>query len=70
MRIPYLYEHLRRTESADLEIHVVTTDVLLSTRTSPTNESIASLNPKINLEKCKHPCKIEVLNPVGKFHHK
>ena len=31
----------RRTEPADLEIHEVTTDASLSTRTSPTTESIA-----------------------------
>ena len=44
----YLYEHLWRTEPINLEIDEVTTDVLLSTGTSPTTESIAPLNPEIN----------------------
>jgi hypothetical protein len=48
------YEHLRWTEPVDLEIQV-TTGASLSTRTSPTNESIAPLNPEINLRKCEHP---------------
>jgi hypothetical protein len=43
------YEHLWRTQPVDLEIHEVTTGVSLSTKTSPIAESIASLNPRINL---------------------
>ena len=50
------YEHLRRIVPADLEIHEVTTGVSLSTGTSPTTESITSLNPEINPEKYEHPC--------------
>jgi hypothetical protein len=54
----YPYEHLWRTESVDLEVDEVTTDVSLLTGTSPTIEKIASVNLKINLGKCKHPCQI------------
>jgi hypothetical protein len=60
---PYPYEHLRKTEPADLEIHEVTTGTSLSTGTSPTTECIAPLNPRINLGKYEHPCQIEDLNP-------
>ena len=45
VRKSYPYEHLRRTEPADLEIHEVTTYASLSTGTSPTTKSIAPLNP-------------------------
>jgi hypothetical protein len=64
------YERLRRTESADLEIHEVSTGVSLSTKTSPTTESIAPLNPKINLEKYEHSYQVKNLNPtqVKRFH--
>ena len=65
VRKPYLYEHLRRTEPADLEIHKVTTGTSLSTETSPTTESIAPLNPGINPEKYEHPCQVKDLNPNG-----
>ena len=61
----YPYEHIRRTEPADLEIHEVTTDASLTTGTSPTIESIAPLNPGINLRKYEHPCQIKDLNPDG-----
>jgi hypothetical protein len=47
----YPYEHIRRTELADLEIHEVTIGVSLSMETSPTAENIALLNPEINLRK-------------------
>jgi hypothetical protein len=40
VRKPYPYEHLRRTEPADLEIHEVTIGASLSTGTLPTTESI------------------------------
>jgi hypothetical protein len=43
-----LYEHIRRTDSTDHEIHEVITDDSLSTGIMPTTESIASLNPKID----------------------
>ena len=46
----------------DHEIHEVTIDVLLSTETSPTTESIAPLNLKINLKKYEHPCQVKDLN--------
>jgi len=59
------YEHLRRTEPADLEIHEVTMDASLSTETSPTTESIALLNLGINPEKCELPCQVDDLNPGG-----
>jgi hypothetical protein len=52
-------------ELVDLKIHEVTTDASLSMRTSPTTESIAPLNPKINPEKYEHPCQVEDLNPDG-----
>ena len=61
----YLYEDLRRIEPTNFEIDEVTTDVLLSTGTSPTTESVAPLNPKINSEKYEHPCQVENLNPGG-----
>jgi hypothetical protein len=61
---PTLYEHLRRTEPADLEIHEVTTGTSLS-GTSPTTENIASLNSGINPEKWEHPCQVEDLNLGG-----
>jgi hypothetical protein len=60
---PTSYEHLRRTELADLEIHELTIGISLSTGTSPITESIAPLNPRINLKKYKHPCQVEDLNP-------
>jgi hypothetical protein len=44
------YEHLRRTEPANLEIHKVTIGASLSMGTSPTTESIEPLNPRINPE--------------------
>jgi hypothetical protein len=53
------------TEPADLKIHEATTDTSLSTGTSSTTESIAPLNPRINLEKYEHPCQVEDLNPGG-----
>ena len=53
------------TEPVDLKIHEVTTDVSLPTGTSPTIESIAPLNLRINLEKYEHSCQIEDINPVG-----
>ena len=59
------YEHLRRTEPADLEIHEVTMDASLSTETSLTTESIAPLNLEINPGKCEHPCQVEDLNLDG-----
>ena len=34
---PYLYEHLRRTEPADLEVDEVSTGVSMLTGTSPTS---------------------------------
>jgi hypothetical protein len=37
----------------------------LSTGTSPTTESIVSLNPEINLGKCEHPYRVENLNLGG-----
>jgi hypothetical protein len=46
-------------EPADLEIHEVTVYASLSMRTSPTIESIALLNPKINPEKYEHLCQVE-----------
>jgi hypothetical protein len=51
---PYLYEHLRRTETTYLEVDEVTTGASLLTDTSPTTESIAPLNP----DKCKHQCQV------------
>ena len=65
VRKPYPYEHLRKTEPADLEIHEVTTGASLSTGTSPTTKSIAPLNPEINPGKYEHPCQVEDLNPGG-----
>ena len=59
------YEHLRRTEPADLEIHEVTMDVSLSTETSLTTESIAPLNLGINPGKYEHPYQVEDLNLGG-----
>ena len=59
------YEHLRRIEPADLEIHKVTTGALLSTGTSLTTERITPLNPRINPGKYEHPCQVEDLNPGG-----
>jgi hypothetical protein len=53
------------TEPVDLEIHEVTTGASLSTGTSPTTESIAPLKPRINPEKCEHPCQVKDLNPGG-----
>jgi hypothetical protein len=50
---------------AHLEIDEVPTGASLSTGTSPTIESTMSLNPRINPEKCEHPCKAEDLNPGG-----
>ena len=55
------YEHLRRTEPADLEIHEVTIGVSLLMGMSPTTESIAPINPG----KYEHPCQVEDLNPGG-----
>jgi hypothetical protein len=60
-----LYEHLRRTELVDLEIHEVSTGASLSTETSPTTESIVPLNPEINPEKYDHPCQVENINLGG-----
>ena len=48
VRKPYPYEYLRKTELADLEIHEVTTGTPLLTEMSPTTESIAPLNFRIN----------------------
>ena len=62
---PYPYEHLRRTEPANLEINEVTTGTSLSTGTSPTIEIIVPLNPIINLEKYEHTCQVKNLNPDG-----
>jgi hypothetical protein len=62
---PTPYKHLRMTEPADLGIHEVTTGASLSTGTSPTNESIAPLNPGINPEKCEHTCQVDDLNLGG-----
>ena len=59
------YEHLRRTEPADLEIHEVTMDASLSTETSLTTESIAPLNLGINPGKYEHSCQVENLNLGG-----
>jgi len=59
---PHPYEHLRRTEPTDLEIHEVTTDVSLLTGTSPITENIAPLNSGINPGKCEHPCQVDDLN--------
>jgi hypothetical protein len=52
-------------QSADLEIHEVTTDASLSTGTSPTTKNIALLNPEINPGKYDHPCQVENLKPGG-----
>ena len=60
------YEHLRRTEPADLEIHEVTMDASLSTETSLTTESIALLNLGINSGKYEPPCQVEDLNLGGR----
>jgi hypothetical protein len=65
VRKPYPYEHLRRTALADLEIHEVTTGTSLSTGTSSTIESIAPLNPRINLGKYEHTYQVKDLNPGG-----
>jgi hypothetical protein len=70
VRKPYSYEHLQRTEPVDLEIHEVTTGASLLTGTSPTTKSIAPLNPRINPGKYEHPCQVEDLKPVDRFHHK
>jgi hypothetical protein len=43
VRKPYLYEHLRRTEPADHEIHEVTTSVSMSIGTSPTTEKHSAI---------------------------
>jgi hypothetical protein len=51
-----------KTVSAHLKIDEVTTDVSLLTGTSPTTESTAPLNAKINLEKYEHICQVEDLN--------
>jgi len=59
----YLYKHLRKTEPANHEIHEVTTGVSLSTEMSATTESIAQINPKINLEKYKHLYQVEHFYP-------
>jgi hypothetical protein len=59
----YTYEHLRRTELADLEIHEVTTTASMSTGTSSTTESIASLDLGINPGKYEITRDIEDLNP-------
>jgi hypothetical protein len=64
-RRPYSYEHLRRIELADLEIHEVTTGASLSTGTSSTTESITPLNHRINPGKCEHSYQVEDLNPGG-----
>jgi hypothetical protein len=56
------YGHLQKTKPVDLEIHKVITGASLSTGTSSTAESIASLNPGINLGKYEHPCQIDDLN--------
>jgi hypothetical protein len=61
----YTYEHIRRTELVDLEVHEVITGASLSTGTSPITESIAPLNPGINPGKCEHPCQVEDLNLGG-----
>jgi len=49
VRKSFLYEHLWKIEPADLEIHKVTTDALLSMVTSFTTERIAPIKPRINL---------------------
>ena len=51
----HAFERLGRL---DLEIDEITTDASLSIGTSPTTESIARVNPVINLEKCEHPYQI------------
>jgi hypothetical protein len=53
------------TELTDYEIHEVTTSASLSTGTSPTTESIVSLNLGINPGKYEHPCQVKDLNPAG-----
>ena len=50
------------TERADLKIHEVTISVSLSAGTSRTTESIAPLNPEINLKKYEHTYQVEDLN--------
>jgi hypothetical protein len=65
LRKPYLYEHLRKTEQDNRGIHEITTGVSLLMGTSSTIESIAPVNPRINLEKYEHLCQVEDLNPDG-----
>jgi hypothetical protein len=55
---PYPYEHLRRTEPADLEVDEVTTGASLLTGTSRTTKRIAPDNPGINPGKCKRPYQV------------
>jgi hypothetical protein len=55
------------TDSADLEIHEVTTGASLSTEISPTTKSIAPLKFGINPGKYEHPCQVENLNPGGQI---
>jgi hypothetical protein len=57
-RTPYPYEHLWRTEPADLEVDKVTTGASLLTGTPPTTETIAPGNPGINPGKCKCSCQV------------
>jgi hypothetical protein len=68
IRKTYPYENLRKTKLADLEIHEVTTDALMSTGTMPT-ESIAPLNPGINPENVSTCAKSRTWTQVDRFHH-
>jgi hypothetical protein len=51
-----------RDPVTDVEVH---TGVSLSADTSPITKRMASLNPKINSDKCEHPYQVEDLNPGG-----
>jgi hypothetical protein len=62
-----LYEHLRRTELVDPEIHEVSIGASLSTETSPITESIVPLNLEINPEKYEYPCQVENINLGGQI---
>jgi hypothetical protein len=54
-----------RVRSVNLKIDEITIVALLSRGTPSVTKNIAPLNPKINLEKYKHPCQVDDLNPLG-----
>jgi hypothetical protein len=65
----YPYEHLRRTEPVNFEIHEVNIGVSLLTGTSAPLK-IAPLNSKINQEKYEHPYQVKNLDPGERLHQK